>query len=81
MALTNTFSSASELEIVQQPHKPLPIQVWLGVHLLAELPDQETLLALRRSFVLQRLRARMLQRIGEPTEEAAWQPCAKRLQG
>lgn len=60
MDLLPDHLAGGALEVVQQPHKPLPVQVWLGQHLVAELPDQETLLALRRGHVLQRLRLRLL---------------------
>lgn len=48
------------LEVVCEPHKQLPVEVWLGSILLAQLPSRESLGELNRHYVLQRLRHRLL---------------------
>lgn len=48
------------LQVVHEPHRELPVQVWLGEMLVAQLPDREALRELNRRYVLQRLRHRVL---------------------
>ena len=48
------------LQVVHEPHRELPVQVWIGEILVAQLPNREALRDLNRRYVLQRLRARML---------------------
>ena len=58
------FDAGPELEhhlqIVHEPHRELPVQVWMGEMLVAQLPDREALSELNRRYVLQRLRHRVL---------------------
>ncbi len=58
------FDTGPELEhhlqVVHEPHRELPVQVWLGEMLVAQLPDREALRELNRRYVLQRLRHRVL---------------------
>ena len=48
----------AHLEVVCEPHKKLPVEVWMGSILLAQLPSRESLGELNRHYVLQRLRHR-----------------------
>jgi hypothetical protein len=48
------------LVVACEPHKPLPVLVWLGPVLIAQLPSRESLTELNKHQVLQRLRYRML---------------------
>ena len=50
----------AHLEVVCEPHKKLPVEVWMGSILLAQLPSRESLGELNRHYVLQRLRHRLL---------------------
>lgn len=53
-------SSGHHIEVVHEPHRQLPVQVWMRGVLLAELPSEEYLVRLNREHVLQRLRHRVL---------------------
>jgi hypothetical protein len=46
--------------VVREPHRQLPVLVWMRGMLLAELPSEEHLRHLNRELVLQRLRHRVL---------------------
>lgn len=48
------------LQVVCEPHRDLPVMVWMGSTLLAQLPSREALRDLDRHHVLQRLRHRLL---------------------
>ena len=48
------------LQVVHEPHRELPVQVWMGAILVAQLPDRDALKDLNRRYVLQRLRHRVL---------------------
>lgn len=53
-------SGDHHLVIVCEPHKALPVMVWLGPVLVAQLPSRDVLSVLLEEHVLQRLRHRML---------------------
>ena len=53
-------SATHQIEVVREPHRQLPVQVWMRGVLLAELPSEEHLQSLNREHVLQRLRHRVL---------------------
>lgn len=48
------------IQVVNEPHRALPFQVYAGPHLVAQCPDPETLEEARRLNVFARLRARLL---------------------
>jgi hypothetical protein len=54
------------LVVACEPHKPLPVLVWLGPVLIAQLPSRESLTELNRHHVLQRLRLRLLAELRRP---------------
>ncbi len=53
-------SCGHQIEVVREPHRQLPVLVWMRGMLLAELPSEEHLRHLNRELVLQRLRHRVL---------------------
>ena len=60
-----------DLAVVCLPHKQLPVEVWLGSILLAQLPSRESLGDLNRHYVLQRLRHRLLLEMQRPDAAAS----------
>ena len=61
------------IQVVNEPHRALPFQVYAGPHLLAECPDVETLEDARRCNVFARLRSRLLASAGREVAQTAGQ--------